>query len=420
MSGLLSRLFKNSSLLAIMNAASLGGLFLFSVLLGRELGSATLGLYTVLSASLMPFIYFADFGQSSSLVQNIGKQPQKIRQTIRDSILLKLLLSLLSIFILFLFSFFIFEEKTERRFFWSFGFLVAPRVIYQTLETALRAVEQMLYPMLSATFSAATLVGGTWLLLTNNNTFQAIIFLFIGVETLRTIFTYFCYRKTPAYQISAQPVKIISWDRHKKLLKEAFPFFSIGIIGVLIYRVDVILLGKLGTNEQVGEFAAASNFVKLLRVVPSVIVAAFFPMISGMSDSIAKLRQVTAKTISLQLLANFISASVIFMLASWLLEISYRLPSATEILKTYVWSVVPLGVYSTVIYLFFKLEKSGWTLKILCAALIFNIGMNYWLIPKFGAKALAMSGLASETFCCLAFGASMIFLFRKHSEEPHE
>ncbi|NUM67885.1 oligosaccharide flippase family protein, partial [candidate division KSB1 bacterium] len=69
MPALLSKLFKNSAYLLVMNLGMLAALFVFSVLLARSLGKEALGLYTLFTATLMPFAYFVDLGQSTSLVQ---------------------------------------------------------------------------------------------------------------------------------------------------------------------------------------------------------------------------------------------------------------------------------------------------------------------------------------------------------------
>ena len=51
-------------------------------------------------------------------------------------------------------------------------------------------------------------------------------------------------------------------------------------------------------------------------------------------------------------------------------------------------------------------------LKILSVALILNVTLNYFLIPVYGASALAGSMLASETFCFIGCFVFFLYHFR--------
>ncbi|RIK56862.1 hypothetical protein DCC62_30165 [candidate division KSB1 bacterium] len=183
----------------------------------------------------------------------------------------------------------------------------------------------------------------------------------------------------------------------------ALPFFVMGLLGILHSRVDVMLLAALRDNAEVGVFSAASSFVKVLRIAPSVIVASFFPAIAGMQKNSPQLRKLAAKTLWAQFAFSLSLAVIIFLLADWLIARTYDFPAASTVLRVQVWSIIPLALYSTLVYVFFQADKSAWNVGILAATLLLNVILNYLLIPGHGALAPALSNLASESFCCVLY-----------------
>lgn len=411
------QILRNAFYLLVMNAGTLAALFVFSVLLARILGKEALGLYALFTALLFPFVFFVDFGQSTALVQEISREPHRSNQIIRNTLLIKLALTAVAGLALVLLSGFFFSNIRERHLFWIFGLLILPRAVYSTFEAVLRANQRMLYPMMVNLIAAPVLLAGTWFLLHTGQGFISVVLFLVAVEMLRAALSWYLCKTRLGLDLRDDGSRAsLSYSRH--LLKRSLPFFTIGIAGALYYRLDVVLLARMTDHGEVGVFSAAASFVKVMRIVPSVMVASFFPVISGLEKGSSRARHLTWKTLGLQFATSLALSVLVFALADRLIQVSYQIPESARILKVFVWSVVPLSLYSTLLYAFFQSDKARWGLWIMSLAVLLNLGANYLLIPELGAMALAVSTVVSESFSFLACAMVFLFLLRPAPGRP--
>ena len=406
-----AKVFRNSFYLFVMNLATLAALFGFSVLLARSLGKETLGIYTLFTALLMPLTFFLDFGQSTALVQEIGQGLERRDRILRSSFFLKILLFLPATLTLLGLAFLYFDDRTSRIWFLLFAAILIPRAAYATFEAAMRALQRMRELMWIALITGVLLLAGTWLLLRGQFPFLFVLGWLVGVETFKAALIFWRYGRESGYSFVNRCAANDYRFAHD-LARSALPFFSLGIIGILHDRLDVVLLVALRDVGDVGIYGAANNFVKVLRIAPSVIVAAFFPAITSMASDQRRVHEMSRRTLWLQVGASLILASSVFVLAEPLIAGTYRFAEAISVLRIAVWAVVPLSLYSTLIYVFFNAGRSAWNLTIVSSAVIVNLTANLILIPGYGAAALAWSSLISETFCCALFFIAYTSLIR--------
>lgn len=385
-----------------MNLGTMGALLVFSVLLARTLGQEALGLYALFTATLMPFSYAVDFAQSTSLVQEMGRAPDAGNRILKNTLLLKMLLGLAATAGLLLFSFFYFQKAEERSLFLIFGLMLLPRALGATFEAAFRSRQKMAFPMWANVSNGVLLVFASWWLLRAGYGLPTIIGLLVLLEIIKTVLLWLLYHREENFSVfSSAP----AFDRAlaRASVATALPFFVMGLLGILHTRLDVMLLAALRDNAEVGIFSAASSFVKVLRVAPSVIVASFFPAIASMQKNSQRVHKLAAKTLWVQFACSLSLALLVFVLADWLIAKTYDFPAAVDVLRVQVWSIIPLALYSTLVYVFFQADKSAWNVAILAATLLLNVILNYLLIPGRGALAPALSNLASESFCCVLY-----------------
>jgi len=398
-----------------MNISSMSGLFVFSILLTRHFGKESLGLYALFTACLMPFVYLVDFGQSTALVKRLARARNDTKAVLQRALLAKLFLSAFAGVFIVLFAWWLFPVSTERHLFGVFSIILLPRAIYLTLEAALRAHEKMRQLAAVTLGWSLLLVAATCFLIVMDYSFGTIVYSLVLVEICKAGLLWFVGQKILHLRLlSGLEIDIRATSA---MLKTAFPFFATGVFGILYYRVDVIMLAWLQDAAAVGEFSAAANFVKMLRIVPSVIVAAFFPAVTSMAQDGALVKMLTRRTLWLQAITSFVLAGAIFLLAPQLIIWTYDIPEAVVILRIFVWSLIPLALYSTLIYALFQADKSSWCVRIVASGFLLNIVLNYLLIPLMGAKSLAVSSIASESFCLLLCSVAFVALMKNKNVE---
>ena len=141
----------------------------------------------------------------------------------------------------------------------------------------------------------------------------------------------------------------------------------------------------------------------MLKVVPSVIAASFFPAISAMNRASGEAYALCSRILRYQLVSSVVLSASLCTAARWTVLHTYAISEAVEVLQLLVWTLIPVSLYSTLIYFFFQAGLSHLSVRILGVALAVNLLLNYFLIPSLGTMALAMSSLVSESLCLVLF-----------------
>lgn len=70
------------------------------------------------------------------------------------------------------------------------------------------------------------------------------------------------------------------WDRWRVLLAQTLPFALASAIAVVYYRLAVILVSLISTEQQTGYFSASFRIIEVLLMIPALLVSAVFPILS--------------------------------------------------------------------------------------------------------------------------------------------
>jgi len=68
----------------------------------------------------------------------------------------------------------------------------------------------------------------------------------------------------------------------KPILKNAWPFAAMGLLGTFMINIDSVILGIFRSAEELGYYAAAQKPIQILYLLASIISASFFPLLSSM------------------------------------------------------------------------------------------------------------------------------------------
>ncbi|MCC6158965.1 MAG: flippase [Deltaproteobacteria bacterium] len=74
------------------------------------------------------------------------------------------------------------------------------------------------------------------------------------------------------------------WSEWKAILQQALPFVAIGIVWVVTFRIDMVLLSLMRNETAVGYYGAAYSIFEILLVLPNVLTRALFPALAGSSS----------------------------------------------------------------------------------------------------------------------------------------
>lgn len=210
----------------------------------------------------------------------------------------------------------------------------------------------------------------------------------------------------------------IAWRAGRKLwkpmMKVAVPLGIASVLITIYYQIDSVLLLQLSTDEEAGFYGAAYRFMAPLLVLPAAVMSSFFPVLSAANthdpDRVRRLVQRAAElmtVISLPALAGAVA------LSDPIVDFLYGPDFArtAEVLPVLVIAYVSICFGSLAGFLA-PLLNLHWRLAIysgLGAAA--NIGLNVWLIPRYGALGSAWATVATEVLTMtLMLGTALLTL----------
>jgi lipopolysaccharide exporter len=200
----------------------------------------------------------------------------------------------------------------------------------------------------------------------------------------------------------------------RPMMKVALPLGIASILITVYYQIDSVLLLQLSTSDEAGFYGAAYRFMAPLLVLPAAVMSSFFPVLSAANahdpDRVRRLVQRAAElmaVISLPALAGAIALSgpiVHFLYGP-------TFARSAEVLPVLVIAYVSICFGSLAGFLA-PLLNLHWRLAIYSAlGAAANIGLNVWLIPRYGALGSAWATVATEVLTMtLMLGTALLTL----------
>jgi O-antigen/teichoic acid export membrane protein len=187
---------------------------------------------------------------------------------------------------------------------------------------------------------------------------------------------------------------------YKELLRVAYPFLFITIFQIIYFRIDSVMLKYMEGYQVVGWYNAAYNIVNALNFVPYLFIIALFPSFAKLSVKDAGKRLTPLFNKAFQYLAMLAvpAAAGIITLSAKVIGTFYTPEFSPAILALRILIVAEAFVF--VNYLFgYLLNASGRErlfVKITGGLALFNIGLNFILIPHMSFAGAALATVATE------------------------
>jgi O-antigen/teichoic acid export membrane protein len=189
------------------------------------------------------------------------------------------------------------------------------------------------------------------------------------------------------------------WRKAWSFLRAAFPIAGIGLVGVVYDRVDILLLSVLSTSSKVAFYTVPYGFVRLSWVLPSVVSAAFFPLLSRrLASDRADAEYLFFLVVRVFLFLSLPIALMLALSSPTLLPFVYGHPytHSVAVLQIMAWTSV-FGFQNYILWygvLASHQERPAFAVQ--AAGLIVNVGINAFAIPLYGASGAAAALVVSD------------------------
>jgi O-antigen/teichoic acid export membrane protein len=196
---------------------------------------------------------------------------------------------------------------------------------------------------------------------------------------------------------------LFSFDRTlvKPLLTSAWPMAMHALAGVLLMRVDQIMIQNMLDSRQLGLYAAATKFYEAWLIIPYILSVSLLPAIVKLKSRSKEVYEVNlARLIALLFWSGIIVAIFATIYSGNLILLAYgeEYIDAEAVIPIVIWAgaFTAVGSVSGRYLLVEHMEKKLAFRTIV--AVVINIILNLVLIPNMGIKGAAMSTLVTIIF----------------------
>ena len=302
------RIVKNT--LSLLLSGFVAQLFLFftMIYLARVLGPGYFGMISFATALVAYFTLVTHLGLPLWGIREIARDSANIRCYLGNILLLRLSLSVLS-FVLLLLLLFVLQRPRELKIL----ILIYGTGLYcsaLTIDWVFQGIEKMEFVGLGRMLSALTFFGLVILFIKGQAQLFYVPCFHVAGLLLAALALMGLFIKTHGkFQLKL--------NRHlsKKILKQALPLgFSIILIQI-IYSIDIVMLGFIRSDVEVGYYNAAYKIILPLILVGSIYFDAVFPVLSkyhkSSKESLKQLQSNNAKLMTIAALPLAITGTML-------------------------------------------------------------------------------------------------------------
>lgn len=194
-----------------------------------------------------------------------------------------------------------------------------------------------------------------------------------------------------------------------RMIRMAMPLFGATVLSLLFHRMDLLMLGKLVSEDQVGLYAAAVRIIDVTVLLPRILATAVYPALRRQREhDPEEMRRVIGEATRISLLVCSVAGLAVWLVAPFALRVTPgpEFVPATFVLRTLSWGVVLQGAAHLCVRMLLVVDAERDMLKIAGLAMTTNLVLNLWWIPRLGIE-----GAAYATLTSYVVAVSLYFLF---------
>jgi len=388
------RYLKNTGWLIAARIATFATSIITVAIVARYLGPDNLGKLSYAQSFVSIFSIFASLGIDQIIYRDLAANPERQNEILGTAVISKFLFGTLTLLASIFVSVLVDNEPILTLLIGiiSFTFLLNP---LGTVGIYFQAQVQARYTSLITIFTALfipalkllTIYFGGGIIY-----FASILVLESLVITLWSLYIYLTrFKLNPLHWV-------FTGKTFKGLVLDSWPFLFAGLFSYIYARIDQVMLQHYLNSAAVGIYDVAVKVSNASNFLPTITIAALFPAIvqAKKHDRSQYLRRYYSLTILVGA-TTLLTALCIFILARPIILILFGDAYAPSILllRIYIWAGA-IAIVGTLVQQYLITENLGWVHLILTAiGAVANIGLNLFLIPRYGVMGAAFATLFS-------------------------
>lgn len=211
----------------------------------------------------------------------------------------------------------------------------------------------------------------------------------------------------------------LDWEFCKKITILSLPFAITGILYTVYYSIDMVMLTKIVGDYATGIYNATYKLIAVLNLFYSVYTAVIFPVMSKFYQNDKKLLVISYEKSIKYLMLVMIPIAIGTMIYSLdIIQLIYgnQYDAAASVLSILIWTVCLLFISGAANTLLNASHKERTVTKIYAIAAVFNIALNFVMIPHFSYNGAAVTTVLSD----LLIVALQIYVIHRIGNKPNK
>jgi O-antigen/teichoic acid export membrane protein len=288
------------------------------------------------------------------------------------------------------------KSALEKEMMFAYGLYLFPFVFY--LGWVFCGIERMQYIAVAGILSRLTFLTCVLVLIKDAGNLIFVPYLWLTAAVVESLFLILSYRKFGRIKLK---IHLPEW---KLFIKDSV-WIGISVFLLQIYsNFDMVMLGFMKTNQDVGLYSAAYKLTLFLVAVGSFYNNSIFPVISRYAkESKPKLKSFLHSNINLIWVGGIALWIILLLSARQIITLAYGESYRGSIVAFQILSsTIVIGIirliYNSVLVAFNKIRESLWGVGIGCGI---NITLNFLLIPRYGIVGAAVATVIGEVIITL-------------------
>jgi O-antigen/teichoic acid export membrane protein len=375
--------------------------FAMGTVLARHFGAERFGEYMFVMTYVMYFAFLADGGLGRFLIRDAAREPARAREFLDKTAALRLALAT-AVYALMLVGALLTRSGGERTALVAIaGLSLFTGALTGALSSMFNAREEMRISALFGVLSSAT----TAIFVLAALTAGAGLLGVVVAATLANLppLVYLVVRWRERMGMPGLAVDAAFW---RTALRRSFPYALLGVIGLVYFRMDALLLTWIKGPEATGIYTAAYRLLDAITDVPGVIVAAMFPTLSRLHvESKAKVRRTYLGALATLALLGLpvLVGMILFARPAILLLYGEGYRESIVVLQLLAVAVFLIFVDTANTMVLYAGDDLRPVVLLSLVTMTANIGLCLLLIPPYGENGAALATILSTALSIAIF-----------------
>lgn len=362
-------------------------------LLTRYLDKSAMGEFFFAATLAGTAVLFTELGTHRSLVRTAASDPDQALRAVSDVISFRL--PLFALYFALVNVFIWLTRPALLPVMLLTSVYIALEELYLSFGSLFVGIQRLMHNAVAGVCCRVALVGLILLVIHADLGFRAILMAHIAANALLVLVGYVIVRRRLG------PVRLL-WrpEVAKRVTAGSFGLFAVGVLALLLARLDTVMLGFLGSYSDVASYQAAYKLLEATRFAIRPLNTVLFPMLAAMA---ARREWEGVKTYAGRALAGagWIGVGVVLIVAvaaDWIVRLAFgaRYGDAAPLLRVLILSVPLLYVDSIAIMVSQAICRERQVAKRLGLCVALNIAANLIAIPRWGPIGAAWTTVGSE------------------------